>query len=285
MNGDHAVEVGAGRLLAYREYGDRAGAVVVNCHGGLSCGIDVASFDAVARELGLRIVSPDRPGIGGSTAAPGRTTGGWAADVRALLDALDVERAALLGWSMGGQYALACAALLSGRVTRTAVIAGCLPLNDKATLATLNGMDRRFTRLARRHPRAAATLFRTLGQFARHAPGPWTRAVTEGAAPDEVSAIRALPEPGLAAGAAVALGGGHGMVEEFLAWARPWGFAAADIAGPVTIWQGDDDRLVPPAWGRELARTIPDARLELVPGAGHFLGYTRTREVLRGLVG
>jgi pimeloyl-ACP methyl ester carboxylesterase len=69
--------------------------------------------------------------------------------VRALLDSLGTGRAAVLGWSMGGQYALACAALLPGRLSRTSVIAACLPLDDDATFGALNAMDRRFTRLER----------------------------------------------------------------------------------------------------------------------------------------
>jgi pimeloyl-ACP methyl ester carboxylesterase len=248
------------------------------------CGLDVAPLAASARELGLRIVSPDPPGLGASTAAPGRTTADWAADVRALLDALACERAAVLGWSMGGQYALACAALLGDRVTRTAVIAACLPLDDLTTFKALNAMDRRFTRLAQHHPHVASTTFRALGEVARHTPDAWAHLTMRGAVPDEATAVEALPDPGIAAAAAAALEGGVGMVEEYRAWAQPWGFAAADVSGPVTIWHGDADELVPPAWGDALTGALPDARLERVTGAGHFLGYTHTEQVLRSLV-
>jgi hypothetical protein len=142
-------------------------------------------------------------------------------------------------------------------------------------------MDRRFTRLAQHHPHVAATTFRTLGEIARHAPDMWAHLTMRGAVPEEASAVGALPDPGIAA-AAAALEGGDGMVEEYRAWARPWGFTQADVRGPVTIRHGDD--LVPPAWGDELARALPGARLERVRGAGHFLGYTHTGDVLRSLV-
>jgi pimeloyl-ACP methyl ester carboxylesterase len=74
------------------------------------------------------------------------------------------------------------------------------------------------------------------------------------------------------------------MVEEYRAWARAWGFTPADVRGPVTIWHGDRDELVPPGWADELARALPDARLERVRGAGHFLGYTHTADVLHTLL-
>ena len=73
------------------------------------------------------------------------------------------------------------------------------------------------------------------------------------------------------------------MVEEYRAWVRPWGFAPEDVRGRVTIWQGDADDLVPPQWGKELAERIPDTRLELLAGEGHFLGYRHQEAVLHAL--
>jgi pimeloyl-ACP methyl ester carboxylesterase len=277
---DRVVDIGAGRQLGYREYGRPDGAPVVNCHGGLVCGLDIAAFDDVARDAGIRLVSPDRPGLVRSDPAPDRTTAEWADDVAAMLDALSIESAGVLGWSMGGQYALACAARLPDRITNTVVIAGALPLDDEKTFSQLNAMDRRLTRLSLHHPHVASATFRTLGEIARHTPEVWAHLTTRGAVPDEASALDALPDPAIANAAAAALEGGAGMVEEYCAWVRPWGFALEDVAGTVTIWHGDADELVPPAWGKELATRIPNARLELRAGEGHFLGYVNQEQVL-----
>jgi pimeloyl-ACP methyl ester carboxylesterase len=62
-----------GRRLGYVEYGDPAGFAVVNCHGGLACRLDVAAADGIAREAAIRLISPDRPGVGLSDPKPGRT--------------------------------------------------------------------------------------------------------------------------------------------------------------------------------------------------------------------
>jgi len=277
---DRLVDVGDGRHLGYREYGRPDGTPVVNCHGGLLCGLDVAAFDAAAREVGVRLISPDRPGLVRSDPAPGRTTADWADDVAALLDALSIESAGVLGWSMGGQYAVACAARLADRVTHTVVIAGALPLDDDATFSQLNAMDRRLTRLSQHHPHVASATFRTLGEIARRTPDVWAHLTTRSAVPDEASALDALPDPAIADAAAAALEGGTGMVEEYCAWARPWGFDLDDVAGTVTFWQGDADELVPPSWAKELAARTPNARLELRAGEGHFLAYVHQEEVL-----
>jgi pimeloyl-ACP methyl ester carboxylesterase len=281
---DRSVELADGRRLGYREFGAPDGFPVVNCHGGLVCGLDIAAFHDAAVEAGVRIVSPDRPGLGNSSAAPDRTTADWATDVAGLLDHLVIARAAVFGWSMGGQYALACSALLAERVTRTVVVAGALPLDNDATFSQLNLLDRQFTRLAQRHPKLARTKYAALGLIASRAPSAWPRIATHGAVPEEAAAMHALGDPSLAAAAAGALAHPAGMVEEYRAWARPWGFEPESIAGPVRIWQGEADSLVPPAWARELARRIPDAQLELLSGAGHFLAYRHQREIIRDLI-
>ena len=117
-----------GRTLAYRAFGDPGGRPVVNCHGGLVSGLDVAPYDAAARQLGVRIISPNRPGIGGSSPQPGRTTLDWARDVGALLNGLALPRASVLGWSMGGQYTLACGAQLADRIDRVVSGDRCSPV-------------------------------------------------------------------------------------------------------------------------------------------------------------
>jgi pimeloyl-ACP methyl ester carboxylesterase len=277
------IELGDGRTLGYREFGDPSGSPVVSCHGGLVCGLDVAAWSDDAAAAGVRIISPDRPGLGRSDPSPGRTTGDWAEDVGALLDALDLPRAAVLGWSMGGQYALACAARLPERVDRVVVVAGAVPLDDEGAFAELNAMDRRLTRLSQHHPHVARSVFKTLGEVAAHQPEVWAHLTTRGAVPEEASTIEALPDPGIAASAAGALMHTEGMVEEYRAWVRPWGFAPESVTVPTVIWQGDADGLVPPSWGRELAARIPVARLVLQQGEGHFLGYRHRPEILEDL--
>jgi len=57
----------------------------------------MASDRQYARRSGL--ISVDRPGIGRSDPQPGRTIGDWAGEVAGLLDLIEVERFAVLGWS------------------------------------------------------------------------------------------------------------------------------------------------------------------------------------------
>lgn len=281
---ERTVGLADGRSVAVAEYGAPDGLAVVNCHGGLLSRHDVAGAEQAAHDLGLRIVSPDRPGVGGSDRSPGRSLLDWPRDLAEVTAALGIERFALFGWSMGGQYALACGARIADRVDRVVVVAGCLPLDDAATFEHLNAMDRRLTRLAQHHPRVARDVFRSLGEVARHRPEAWAHLTTRGAVPEEGRALDALPDPAIASAAAQALEHGDGMVEEYVAWARPWGFVPEDVAAPTVIHQGTHDDLVPHAWADILAVRISGARLVSHEGAGHFLTYRDPAAVLRDLV-
>ena len=127
---DHILRLPDGRSLSYAQYGDPAGFPIVSAHGGLACRMDVASAARVAEECGVRLISPDRPGVGRSDPQPGRTVLDWARDVGELLDILAIDRFAAMGWSLGGQYAAAVGYALSARVSRVAIIAGALPLSE-----------------------------------------------------------------------------------------------------------------------------------------------------------
>src|SRR3712207_3567272 len=85
-------------------------------------------FEAAVR-LGIRWVSYDRPGYGGSTPYPGRNIASAAACVSSIADALGIDRFAVMGHSGGGPHALACGALLPERVVGVVSMAGLAPFD------------------------------------------------------------------------------------------------------------------------------------------------------------
>jgi pimeloyl-ACP methyl ester carboxylesterase len=271
-----------GRRLSYAQYGDLEGFPVLNAHGGLACRLDVASAAPAAQICGIRLISPDRPGVGRSDPQPDRTILDWTRDVTELLDRLAVDRFAVMGWSLGGQYAAAVAYGMPGRVTRAAIIAGALPLTDAGAFDRLPTIDRSYIRLSRSAPWGARLCFRGMGLAAKAAPRQygWLAARNLGAADAAV-----LSADGFATFARMsqeALRQPRGVVEEYRAMMRPWGFAPGDIAVPTDIWAGADDELLDPSWPGELARRIPGATLHLKQG-GHFLAHLHYREIFESL--
>jgi pimeloyl-ACP methyl ester carboxylesterase len=106
---DDRIALPDGRLLAYAEFGDPDGRPVLFLHGTPGYRLNIWATDAELRSAGVRLVAPDRPGVGRSTPQPDRRLLDWADDIHHLADTLGLERFALVGFSNGGPHAAACA--------------------------------------------------------------------------------------------------------------------------------------------------------------------------------
>jgi pimeloyl-ACP methyl ester carboxylesterase len=87
-------------------------------------------FHEEARARNIRIIAPDRPGVGHSDFQPNRTLADWPADVVALADAPEIaaKQFAVLGVSAGGAYVLSCChGLPKERLLAAAVVCGVMP--------------------------------------------------------------------------------------------------------------------------------------------------------------
>src|SRR3982751_6534560 len=116
--------------LAYLEYGDRSGLPVIFCHGWPSSATMAELTDAAARELGVRIISPDRPGICGSGPVGQRTLLEWPPVAERLADHLGLTDFRMLAISGGAPYAFPAAWALPNRVRAIAVVSGAPPIAD-----------------------------------------------------------------------------------------------------------------------------------------------------------
>jgi pimeloyl-ACP methyl ester carboxylesterase len=231
-------------------------------HGSPNIGSPPEPLFAAAEANGLRWVSYDRPGYGGSGPYDGRTVASAAADVAAIADALGIGRFAVLGHSGGGPHALACAALLPERVIAAVSVSAPAP-------ADADGLDW----FAGQSPGIAAeNRAAARGRAALEAH--WAAAE-----PEDMSAF--FTEPDLAAlggswswlagvAAQAMEQGNEGFAEDVLAGARPWGFRPAAIGVPVLIMHGADDKMVPHTHGQWLAAHCPAAESRIVPDAGHI---------------
>jgi len=280
---DRELRLRDGRRVTYSEFGDPGGAPVLSCHGGLLCRFDVEPNAAAFRELGTRVISPDRPGIGGSDRRPGHSTADWADDARELLDALGIDRCAVMGWSLGGQYAAAVGARLGGRVTRLAIIAGAPPLDDPERFSQLNRLDRQLARLSKRAAPVARMAFTLSARIGRRSPLRLAKYEAKHMPAADAAVVR---DHGEWLGLAMGEGGrnGAGMVDEYRAFVGPWGFALSEIGVPTHIYQGLADTLVPAAWAKELAAGIAGAELTEYDGEGHMIAVSHRADIVRALV-
>lgn len=254
------LDLGGGRILhAYDTGPGDAGLVVIWHHGSPNIGEPPEPLFPAAAERGIRWVSYDRPGYGGSTPDPGRDVASAAADVTRLADALDIARFAVMGHSGGAPHALACAALLPERVLGAVAVSGLAPRHAEG-LDWLAGMG----------PAGEAQLRAALaGRAALEHHLATTEFDPELFTPADHAALEgAWAWLGAVAGAAVR-GGPDGMVDDNLAYVAPWGFDPADVRAPVLFVYGGEDRVVPPSHGRWLGGRVRSAELWLRPADGH----------------
>jgi pimeloyl-ACP methyl ester carboxylesterase len=211
-----------------------------------------------ARARGIRLLSYGRPSYGGSTARPGRDIASAAADVAAVADAFGVDRFAVMGSSGGGPRALACAALLAGRVGAAVTLGGVAPLTDE--FDWFGGMvDPGGPRAAIVGGRGGRAQHAETGQFN---PACFTEADWA-----------ALAGGWAALGADVGQAndaGSDGLIDDDVAIVTQWGFELAHVGAPVLLVQGGEDRVIPPAHADWMLSKIPGAELWLRPRDGHI---------------
>ena len=263
-----------GRELCLEIAGDPSGRPVL-VHGGTPNSRHLyGPWIADADREGIRLISYDRPGYGHSSPAPAHTVADGATDVRSIAEALGVDQLAVWGYSGGGPYALACAALLPALVVAAATVGSIAPygapgLDYFAGMGDLNVEEIRLyfsdPVAARKRGREArdqmlgataeqqAEILRTLlsavdaaqlsGEF-----GEWLRRSThDGLAP-----------------------GDQGWWDDGVAHLSPWGFDLQTISVPVKVWHGRHDKFVPFQHGQWLAEHVPGAESELSDDDGHL---------------
>ena len=259
-----------GRVLAYEEYGVPTGFPVLSFHGGLSSRLDAAPAHEAAVAKGVRLISPDRPGMGLSTYQPERRLVDWPADVAHLTGALGIDRFAVMGWSAGGPYAAICAARMGGRVTAAALLSSAVPLDLYGTTRGLSVEDRALLILARRTPGLASSLMKVSIVNASNAR--LFRAVMRSFPPADRTMLTEWgpPDHALAFVREAMRQGTEGCVQDYRIFGDPWGFSLEEIRVPVDIWEGAEDQTGPAGYRTFLKRHIPQATVTVVPGEGHL---------------
>ena len=255
---EHDVQLGDGRVLHAYDSGPDAAArlVLVWHHGSPQTGAPLEPVLAAAAARGIRVLSYGRPSYGGSSPNPGRDVASSAADVAAVADAFGVDRFAAMGASGGGPHALAGGALLLERVTGVVSIAGISPYTD--AFDWFDGMRSPGGLRAARQGRDARERFAETEEFDPEQFLPADFAALEG----EWASL------GADVGRSEAFGPG-GLIDDDVAFTRPWGFELEQVRAPVLLVQGEGDRVVPRRHASWMLSRLPNAQLWMRLDDGH----------------
>lgn len=283
-----ALTLADGRTLAYQVFGDPRGRPVIYCHGFPGSRLEARIADRVAEDLGIRLISPDRPGFGGSTAAPQHQVHDWPQDLRALTGHLRIADYHLLAVSGGGPYALACAGQLRESLRGVALVCGLGALDQASDLRGMSRFAVRSIRLYQRAPKLAEWLYgRLVGPLLGRYPEAILRIVAGHAPPAdrEVLSEEAVLATLLTSFREAFRAGGRGPARELVRYTMAWSTDLTRLAIPVSVWHGELDSTVPIAMGRCHAAAIPHCRTHFLPNEGHFSVIIRhMREILTELL-
>ena len=270
---DATIRLRDGRVLAYCEWGTAGGPVVLAFHGSPGSRLWWPDENAT-KAAGVRLVTVDRPGYGGSDPKPGRPIREWGSDVAELAQGLGVDRFGVVGWSGGAPYAAAVAATLPDRLTgvclaSSASLTYILESTEREAddLRNIDAIERRGT--------VAATL-----EYAEE-----IRAWAAGVLQDPAGFVMddgvsdgdrwLLDDPVLAADLFDSIRealrqGAIGAATDWVALVAPWGFSLDDIHIPVHLWHGRQDPIVDLSDVENVVAGLPNGSLTVWPDVGHF---------------
>lgn len=263
-----------GRQLSFAEYGAPSGMPVLFCHGAPGSRWQIRPGMAeAARQQGVRIIAPERPGYGLSDNQPGREILDWPKDVSELMDHLGIMKSDVWGYSMGGAYALACGYALSGRVSKIRLVSSIAPnmfqpeVTAKMAPSVMNTVI-----TARDNPDALVQFLNSL----RGEPEQFLALYSPSLPPpDQAALTRPEVKAGLLLDCEAALcQGGYGMVRDFTLASRNWSFPLEKINAEVSLWHGTEDINAPAAMSEYLAERLPNSHCYLLPGEGHLTYFT-----------
>ena len=279
-----------GGSLAYVEYGDGNGIPVFFFHGWPSSKTMAQLTDAVARELDVRIISPDRPGICESAFQTERTLLDWPGVLEQMANHLGLGRFHIMAISGGAPYAYAAGLRLAERVRAIAIVSGAPPIVDLADPGGLLRLYRWMLALYQKSPRLLRALFYLARPIASIRPPIRLRPLLlkilqlqacDASALRDSAAFEACFESQRRAWRASA----RGVVADAEIYARTWGFRLEDVDVPVRLWHGKQDRAFSVQLAEEVAGRLPKCKARYIENEGHYsLPIRHVREILADLI-
>lgn len=278
----------AGRRLEVREYGDPGGHPTFFFHGLIGSHHQASYVDEAARQAGIRVIAPNRPGVGRSEFVARTTPLEVVPDVEELARTLGLDRFSVIGLSGGTPYAMAVLRRLSDRVQTATILSGMGPSGLPGALRGMDVRRRMILALGARRTALARQFFEKTEKSYRQSARTfldrlirtWSAADREIFRRSEVYDLfmKDLEEVFSNPRAT------EGLAQE-LAIYRWRGLSPRDLSAShrVTLWHGLSDNIVPPSMAWVMARVVPNAEAHLLPG-GHFMAIDAAEAIIARLV-
>lgn len=274
MQTDNMIKLSDRRVLGYAEYGDSLGYPIFYFHGGQESRLSSKFMDSTAKKLNIRIISPDRPGVGISTFQENRQFLDWGNDITELADFLGLNKYSIFGLSGGAPHVLACIISDSSRIENASIVSGATPYDYKGTL---KGMwfpvklihwfaswkkDKQLRKFIQNDFDGLVNKpEKRIKQFQNYLPTPDKKLMTE------------HPEYGweFIEGSKESYRQGiDAVVQEWKLYVSDWQMELSTIHSPVSLWYGSSDKMAPTYRGHYYKKELPNSKLKVIDNEGHF---------------
>jgi pimeloyl-ACP methyl ester carboxylesterase len=241
-----------------------------------------------ARDLGARIISPDRPGIRDSQFQPNRRLIDWPPLLNKIADQLGIERFRMLAISGGAPYAYASGWMTPERVEKIAVVSGAPPLDKVTDPDGLLPIHRRMLALRASRPGLLKPLFYLARPFvAMRMPIRLRPLLLKFLQPCDANVLRESRafEVCFESARQAWRSSANGVMIDAEIYATPWGFPLEEVRVPIALWHGTKDRTFAPRFAEDVAARLPECEFHLIEGAGHYsLPIRHIHEILADLI-
>jgi pimeloyl-ACP methyl ester carboxylesterase len=287
MDIDKQIKLRDGRTLAFNEHGDFSGKPVFFIHGNPGSRLLRHPDENIAKNLGVRIIAPDRPGYGLSDFQKNRRLLDFPDDMAQLADALNIDKFAIFGVSAGGPCVASCAYKLPNRITQAAIVSGPSPVNREGAYDGMGSSWRMSFKMAEKLPlKLLRPLIWIQRQLLSRNP---EQALANFAKMLSPSDQEMLSRPYiinflLSRQDEATRQGVKGMVHEAKILVSPWGFRPDDIKVGVHLWFWEDDYAIPMQMGHYLAARIPHNQTHFFKGGGHMSFFDHWGNIIEALI-
>jgi pimeloyl-ACP methyl ester carboxylesterase len=271
--GDSTMQLSDGRRLQCLQIGKGDGSPIFHFHGNGSSRLEVLTVQKEAERLGVRLICLDRPGIGGSDERPGYRLLDWPDDVVEVADLLGIARFAVLGFSGGAPFALACAYKIPHRLTTCGLVSPATsPFLQQAGSFALRTEVWLLVHL----PWLVRALFRLSMRFSGTDAASFEKKLVSASARLGEADQQVLGRPEIRKAFAQATAecfrqATDAATKDGIVYSRPWGFQVEVITfEQVFLWQGEQDTVLPPAAAYLLAGALPHCTATFYPDEGHL---------------
>jgi len=285
---DYTIKLKNGLNLGYAEHGDPRGVIMFYYHGWPSARVQGELMDEVGKKFGLRIISPDRPGIGLSDYQPNRQLRDWPETLAQLAAHVQAEKFHIMGWSGGGPYVLATALAMPERVISATICCGAPPLKFLG-YQHMFWVYRMMIHLRGIFPSVLGLVLRigkaiTGGQPDK-APLKWMLGMLG------VEDRRVLADPYIfkvvRGGMIEALRRGPKMViADADIYLSEWDFEVSRIDPLIHFWHGKEDRNISWKYSEQIAALMPHTTTHWLEKEGHYsLPITHIERIVKHALG